>query len=93
MEAEAELHLARFRATYEPFLGGLSKHLMLPLAEWIPKDDGKIDNWMNNSRGGIARQLVEAIEPDPGSGKSFQISLGVLKRWRKRRATRPSYRA
>jgi hypothetical protein len=93
VEAEAELHLARFRATYEPFLGGLSKHLMLPLAEWIPKDDGKIDNWMNNSRGGIARQLVEAIEPDPGSGKSFQISLGVLKRWRKKRTTRPSYRA
>jgi hypothetical protein len=93
VEAEAELHLAKFRATYEPFLGGLSKHLMLPLAEWIPKDDGKIDNWMNNSRGRIAQQLVEAIEPDPGSGKSFQISLGVIKRWRKMRVTRPSYRA
>ena len=93
VEAEAELHLAKFRATYEPFLGGLSKHLMLPLAEWIPKDDEKIDNWMNNSRGRIAQQLVEAVEPDPGSGKTFQISLGVLKRWRKRRTTRPSYRA
>jgi hypothetical protein len=93
VEVEAELHLAKFRATYEPFLGGLSKHLMLPLAEWIPKDDEKIDNWMNNSRGQIARQLVEAIAPDPGSDKSFQISLGVLERLRKWRVKRPSYRA
>jgi hypothetical protein len=33
VEADAELRLAKFRATDEPFLGGLSKHLMLPFAE------------------------------------------------------------
>jgi hypothetical protein len=68
VEADAELHLARFRATYEPFLGGLSKRLMMPLAEWLPQDDEqRIDNWMNNSRGRIAQQLVEAVDPEPGS--------------------------
>jgi hypothetical protein len=39
VEPDAELRLANFRATYEPFLGGLAKHLMLPLAAWVPQEE------------------------------------------------------
>jgi hypothetical protein len=67
VEEDAELRLAKFRATYEPFLGGLAQHFMLPLPEWLPSDEQPLDNWMNNARGWIARQLVESTDPEPGS--------------------------
>jgi hypothetical protein len=66
VEPDAELRLAKFRATYEPFLGGLAKHLMLPLAAWVPQEEAqRLDNWMNNSRGRIARQLIEEVDAEP----------------------------
>jgi hypothetical protein len=90
VEADAELHLARFRATYEPFLGGLSKHLMLPLADWMPQEDeNRIDNWMNNSRGRIARQLVESIDPDPHLKQGLKWPSSILKRLGLWKSTRP----
>jgi hypothetical protein len=90
VEADAELHLARFRATYEPFLGGLSKHLMLPLADWMPQEDeNRIDNWMNNSRGCIARQLVESIDPDPHLKQDLKWPSSILKRLGLWKSTRP----
>jgi len=75
VEPDAELLLAKFRATYEPFLGGLSKHLMLPLPEWIPQEgEERMDNWTNNSRGRIAQQLLEAVAPEP-QARSFKWPL------------------
>jgi len=64
VEPDAELRLAKFRATYEPFLGGLAKHLML--AAWVPQAEAeRLDNWMNNPRGRIARQLIEEVDAEP----------------------------
>jgi hypothetical protein len=67
VEGDAELRLAQFRATYEPFLGGLAEHLLLSLPEWIIPEGNALDNWMNNSRGRVAQRLVEAADPEPGS--------------------------
>jgi Ion channel len=60
----AEERLAALRATYEPFLGALSRHLLLSLGPW--RSEIEADNW-HQSRGGTkARELVEAapVHPD-----------------------------
>jgi len=89
VESDAELHLARFRATYEPFLGGLSRHLMLPLSEWIPEESqNRSDNWTNNSRGRIAQQLVESIDPAPGSKRGLHWPITMAHRLRSGRFIR-----
>lgn len=54
---DPETKLAAFRSTYEPFLVGLSNHLLLPLPNWLPGD--KLDNWQNSPRGRRAKQLVD----------------------------------
>ncbi len=61
---DAESKLTAFRATYEPFLVGLSAQLLLPLPGWLPS--GALDNWQNSPRGRRARQLVEAASRDSG---------------------------
>jgi Ion channel len=66
VEADAELQLARFRATYEPFLGSLAQYLMAPLPKWISSEE-QLDNWENNKRGATAKKLVEAATPEPGA--------------------------
>lgn len=60
---EAEKKLAAFRATYEPFLVGLSEYLLLPLPGWLPSDN--LDNWQNSPRGRRAKQLVEDAPARP----------------------------
>jgi hypothetical protein len=60
----AEERLAALRATYEPFLQALSKHLLLDLGRW--RSEIESDNW-HQSRGGTkARELVETapVHPD-----------------------------
>ena len=64
--ADAERQLARFRATYEPFLGSLAQYLMAPLPKWFSSEE-HFDNWENNKRGATAKKLVEAITPEPGA--------------------------
>jgi hypothetical protein len=70
VDQEPELQLAKFRATYEPFLGGLAAHLMLAVPPWMASSATAPDNWMKNSRGRIAQQLVESVDPEPGSDPS-----------------------
>ncbi len=60
-EDDAESRLAAFRATYESFLNGLAKHLLLPLPGWMA-EPGQIDNWANTPRGRSAKRLFEAVE-------------------------------
>jgi hypothetical protein len=57
--------LAQFRATYEPFLGGLAKYLMISLPGFIAAEE-QLDNWENNTRGTMAKKLVEAAPAEPG---------------------------
>lgn len=64
VEPDAELMLAKFRATYEPFLGGLGEYLMIDLPGWTASDD-QLDNWERNMRGEAAKRLVESVSPEP----------------------------
>ena len=57
-EAEAEHELEAFRNTYEPFLHGLARHLVLQLPTWFSSDDD-LDNWQRSPRGRSAKRLVE----------------------------------
>ena len=50
---EAEL------ATYEPFLNGLSRYLLLPIPPWFAHEN-ELDNWQNSPRGRTAKQLVDS---------------------------------
>ncbi len=59
---EAEAELARFRATYEPFVNGLASYFVLPIPTWMPVED-TLDNWQNSPRGRSAKQLMETV-PD-----------------------------
>lgn len=64
--ADAELRLVKFRATYEPFLGGLAEYLMMALPKWIGNEE-QLDNWEEDAGGATAKELVEAVTPEPGS--------------------------
>ena len=64
VEPDAEMQLARFRATYEPFLIGLAGYLIVELPRWIGQS-GQLDNWEEDERGASAKQLVEAVTPEP----------------------------
>jgi hypothetical protein len=66
VEPDAESRLAKFRATYEPFLGGLAEYLMVGLPRWIHSEEQR-DNCEEDERGATAKRLVEAIIPEPGS--------------------------
>jgi hypothetical protein len=63
-EGGARERLAAFRATYEPFLNGLSDHLRLTLPGWLPRE-GKLDNWQAGPHGRAAKDLVESAPPRP----------------------------
>ena len=52
--------LAAVRATYEPLLDGLSRHLLLPLPGWVADADAT-DYWQHGHRGTIASRLVEQL--------------------------------
>jgi hypothetical protein len=68
VEPDAEVQLAKFRATYEPFLLGLSEYLFVDLPKWTSKSD-QLDNWEEDERGASAKKLVEAVTPEPGSSE------------------------
>ena len=59
-----EQKLAAFRATYEPFLNGLARYLVLSLPAWLPTGD-PLDNWQNNPRGKSAKQLIDSVPARP----------------------------
>jgi hypothetical protein len=58
-DEDAEDRLKAFRATYEPFLNGLSLYLLLPIPPWFAVEN-ELDNWQNSPRGRTAKQLVES---------------------------------
>ena len=62
-DSDAEEKIAAFRATYEPFLVGLSEYLLLPLPGWLPTD--ALDNWQNSPRGRRAKKLVDNAAARP----------------------------
>jgi hypothetical protein len=57
--------LAELRATYEPFLTGLSAHFLFPLPPWVsekqPPDNWQTSAWMRRTAG-IGR--LPGTEPD-----------------------------
>ncbi len=57
---DAEATLAALRATYEPLLEGLARHLLLVVPDWVPKE-GAADHWAGGHRGLIARRLMEEL--------------------------------
>jgi hypothetical protein len=63
-DGDAEQKLAAFRNTYEPFLNGLARYLVLPLPDWLPTGSG-LDNWQNNPRGKSAKQLIDSMAAKP----------------------------
>jgi Ion channel len=58
-DGDAEDRLRAFRATYEPFLNGLSGYLLLPIPPWFAHEN-ELDNWQNSPRGRTAKQLVDS---------------------------------
>jgi len=42
--ADVERKLAELRGMYEPFVAALSKHLIMPLPDWMPAAD-RVDDW------------------------------------------------
>ena len=60
----AEQTLAAFRNTYEPFVNGLARYLVLSLPDWLPSGS-LLDNWQNNPRGKSAKQLIDSVAAKP----------------------------
>lgn len=52
--------LLALRATYEPLLDGIARHLLLELPGWLP-DEGSADHWQTGHRGTLARRLIEQL--------------------------------
>ncbi|GAC1345889.1 MAG: hypothetical protein NVSMB18_26590 [Acetobacteraceae bacterium] len=75
--------LLALRATYEPLLDGLSRHLLLPLPGWIP-DEGAIDHSERGHRGLLARRMIEQLS-DRGVMPSDSGPDHTASVWRKLR--------
>ena len=58
--AEGEMTLLALRATYEPLLDGLARHLLLPMSGWLPDEDAT-DHSERGHRGLLARRLIEQL--------------------------------
>ena len=81
---EAIEALGALRATYEPLLDGLSRHLLLPLPQWIPDDDAAA-HWTRGHRGLIAERLLDQLTKMPDvllDGRDAEASST----WRRLRA-------
>ena len=74
--AEGATTLLALRATYEPLLDGLARHLLLPLPGWIP-DKNAMDHSERGHRGILARRLVEhLLERQDAAGSRAGTSVG-----------------
>jgi hypothetical protein len=56
VEKDAESRLCKFRATYEPYLGGLADYLLVELPRWTRREQ-QLDNWEEDERGATAKRL------------------------------------
>jgi len=84
---DGEMALLALRATYEPLLDGLARHLLLPLPGWTPEKDA-VDHSARGHRGILARKLVAHLlqrqgdaartspsDPDPSLWRSLRRRL------------------
>ena len=62
---EAEATLRELRASYEPYVNALSKHLLMPLPSWLPAE-GAADNW-------------EVTAWESGSGRRARLNIDPLR--------------
>ncbi len=83
--AEGRHVLAALRATYEPLLDGLSRHLLVPLSGFLP-DHTSSDQWARGHRGLIAGRLIEelAARAAPGAGELDRADLSTWRKLRRR---------
>jgi Ion channel len=80
---EGTLHA--LRATYEPLLDGLGRHLLLLLPQWLPETEAA-DHWEYGHRGLLARRLVEQLtdrtQPKAGQNGESRLWREVRRRLR-----------
>ena len=76
---QAQETLAALRATYEPLLDGLSRHLLLPLPGWTAGEDDA-DHWERGPRGLIASHLVEQLSSRAGTAPGDELEAA---RWQR----------
>ena len=81
-DADAESTLLALRATYEPLVDGLGRHLLLEVPGWLP-DPGAADHWERGHRGLIARRLIDHLT-DPAAAPVSAADDGT-RSWRKLR--------
>ncbi len=81
---DAETTLLALRASYEPLLDGLARHLMLPLPGWLP-EPGATDHAQLGHRGLLASRMVEQLvgrSAEPG--EPAEAGTTIWRRVRKR---------
>ncbi len=84
---EARAALQALRATYEPLLDGLAKHLLLDLPGWLPQENAA-DHWERGHRGLLARRLIEQLSERGGGVAALNEDGATLWRNVKRRLRR-----
>ena len=84
---DGEQTLAMLRATYEPLLDGLARHLLILVPEWMPSQ-GKADHWASGHRGLLARRLLEELSDRDHRGIAGGQAEpdGSMPLWRRMRA-------
>lgn len=80
---DAKAALQGLRATYEPLLDGLARHLLLRLPGWVPDDDAA-DHWERGHRGLLARRLVDQLS-DRATATAASGASEKARTWRKLR--------
>jgi len=67
---EAEEVLGNLRASYEPYVNSLSKHLQMRLPTWLPAE-GAMDNWEVTAwEIGSGRRIRRDIDPPSDAGRA-----------------------
>lgn len=74
--------LHALRATYEPLLDGLARHLLLAIPAWLPDEDAT-DHWERGHRGLLARRLVEQLADRAVPPMSLRADEGDARTWRR----------
>ena len=83
--ADAEATLQALRATYEPLLDGLARHLLLALPGWVPAADAA-DHGEDWYRGLLARRLVDQLadRTEAAAGASAGEETNIWRTLRRR---------
>ena len=73
--ADAQTTLAALRATYEPLLDGLARHLLITVPDWLPSTSTP-DHWAGGHRGLIAQRLMDELGDWDGRGAGAATTQG-----------------